>query len=248
MNQPDTLRAALELIASAENSALDLAYCKGVARAALASTPAPAAQPEPTHLPPAYMLAKLQMVMPLFQEARDALCAVTEPQRKLHGLSPTLAERMDEAGTFSLDDWQKAHPATAQAEPAKGLTVQSDADGVWLAFAASTGRHALLNVERIADSHGGIVSKALRDWAADVAASPTAQPVQAPSVPLLEWAVSRWRDEVQNRPLVNKNRRPLDDPWRQVIRFAGGDPGALIGPSHDELLAARPAQPKGDKQ
>ena len=51
----------------------------------------------------------------------------------------------------------------------KGLTVQLGADGVWLAFAASTGRHALLNVERIADSHGGIVSKALRDWAADFA-------------------------------------------------------------------------------
>jgi len=50
----------------------------------------------------------------------------------------------------------------------KGLTVQSDTDGVWLNFAASTGLHALLNVERIADSHGGIVSKALRDWAADV--------------------------------------------------------------------------------
>lgn len=50
----------------------------------------------------------------------------------------------------------------------KGLTVQADADGVWLNFAASTGLHALLNVERIADSHGGIVSKALRDWAADV--------------------------------------------------------------------------------
>lgn len=49
-----------------------------------------------------------------------------------------------------------------------GLTVQADADGVWLAFAASTGLHALLHVERIADSHGGIVSKALRDWAADV--------------------------------------------------------------------------------
>jgi hypothetical protein len=52
----------------------------------------------------------------------------------------------------------------------KGLTVQADADGVWLAFAASSGRHALLNVERIADSHGGIVSKALREWAADVLA------------------------------------------------------------------------------
>lgn len=54
---------------------------------------------------------------------------------------------------------------------------------------------------------------------------------------LLNWAVARWNDEVAHRPLVNKNRRPLDDAWRQVIRFAGGDPDALVGPSHDALTA-----------
>jgi hypothetical protein len=54
---------------------------------------------------------------------------------------------------------------------AKGLTVQADSDGAWLAFASSTGLHALLNVEHIADSYGGIVSKAIRDWAADVSAA-----------------------------------------------------------------------------
>ncbi len=65
-------------------------------------------------------------------------------------------------------------PVYATPKSAKGLTVQADADGVWLAFAASTGRHALLHVERIADSHGGIVSKALRDWATDVTKAPPA--------------------------------------------------------------------------
>ena len=53
---------------------------------------------------------------------------------------------------------------------------------------------------------------------------------------VLDWAVSRWKDEVENRPLENKNRRPLDDVWRQVVRFAGGDPDALLGPSHDAAL------------
>lgn len=53
---------------------------------------------------------------------------------------------------------------------------------------------------------------------------------------VLEWAVSSWKDEVENRPLENKNRRPLDDVWRQVVRFAGGDPDALLGPSHDAAL------------
>ena len=85
-------------------------------RAALAASEV---QAEPVALPPAYMLAKLQMVMPIFQEARDALCALTEAQRKLRGISPTLADRMDEAGTFSLDDWQQAHPpAPEQPAPA----------------------------------------------------------------------------------------------------------------------------------
>ena len=73
------------------------------------------------------------------------------------------------SGKSRLDVY--AAPVAEQPTPLqhKGLTVQAGADGVWLNFAASTGRHALLNVDRIADSHGGIVSKALRDWAADVA-------------------------------------------------------------------------------
>ena len=52
---------------------------------------------------------------------------------------------------------------------------------------------------------------------------------------LQAWAVDRWNAEVQNRPLVNKYRRALDDSWRQVIRFSGGDPDVLLGPSHDVL-------------
>ncbi|RDU99177.1 hypothetical protein [Trinickia dinghuensis] len=57
------------------------------------------------------------------------------------------------------------------------------------------------------------------------------------------WAVARWNAEVSERPLVNVHRRTLDDTWRQVIRHFGGDPKELIGPSHDELLAAAPAAP-----
>jgi hypothetical protein len=54
---------------------------------------------------------------------------------------------------------------------------------------------------------------------------------------LLNWAVAKWQGEVENRPLGNVNRRTLDDTWRQVIRFAGGDPDLLVGPSHDDLLS-----------
>lgn len=59
------------------------------------------------------------------------------------------------------------------------------------------------------------------------------------------WAVERWKAEVENRPLVNKNRRALDDTWRQVIRHFGGDPGLLLPlADHDTLLAA-PQTEKG---
>ena len=73
--------------------------------------------------------------------------------------------------------------------------------------------------------------------------SPAEQPKPAVLDELLAWAVSRWESEVRHRPLVNKNRRSLDDTWRQVIRFAGGDPDALLGPAHDALLAALQGEP-----
>lgn len=77
-------------------------------------------------------------------------------------------------------------------------------------------------------------------------------PQQAEAVPpsnlidpgsVVSFAVDRWLAEVSNRPLVNKNRRTLDDTWRQVIRRFGGDPDVLLGPPHDELAAI--AQQKG---
>lgn len=65
---------------------------------------------------------------------------------------------------------------------------------------------------------------------------------------LLLWAVGRWREEVQHRPMVNKNRRALDDAWRQVMRFAGGDPDALVGPAHDALIELAMVDAGGDKR
>lgn len=54
-----------------------------------------------------------------------------------------------------------------------------------------------------------------------------------------DYAVQRWKAEVDMRPLENKHRRTLDDVWRQVIAHTGGDPVALIGPCHDALVALR---------
>lgn len=60
------------------------------------------------------------------------------------------------------------------------------------------------------------------------------------SAEVVDWAVSRWNDEVRNRPLQNIHRRALDDTWRQVIRKFGGDDEMLCGPRHDDLLARQP--------
>jgi hypothetical protein len=54
---------------------------------------------------------------------------------------------------------------------------------------------------------------------------------------LISWGVSRWNDEVKNRPMQNVYRSVLDCAWRQVIRHAGGDDVALLGPNHRDLKA-----------
>jgi len=58
----------------------------------------------------------------------------------------------------------------------------------------------------------------------------------------IDWAVSRWREEVAARPLQNVHRRTLDGTWRQVLRWFGVDDVQRLGDRHDDLLASgRPA-------
>lgn len=64
----------------------------------------PVQQEEP---PREYLLQKLQMVMPLFQEARDALPALSILQVQMRGIKLDLADRMDEVGTYNVDKWRK---------------------------------------------------------------------------------------------------------------------------------------------
>ena len=45
-----------------------------------------------------------QAMMPLFQDARDAIVALTKSQCKLHHISPDLADRMDDVGI--LERWE----------------------------------------------------------------------------------------------------------------------------------------------
>lgn len=60
-----------------------------------------------------YLTAKIQMCIPVMQEARDAITALTLTQARLHGISLTLADRMDKAGTYSVEDWRKSVTETS---------------------------------------------------------------------------------------------------------------------------------------
>jgi hypothetical protein len=129
MTKEEALKAAREALDRIAGFTLsqfmgphDMAFeCVNVAASALAKIDAalaeqkdePSAQQDEAatieaELPHAYLFAKLAMVMPLFQEARDALTAITELQRVAHRISSTLADRMDTAGTYSIDDWNAA--------------------------------------------------------------------------------------------------------------------------------------------
>lgn len=99
--------------------------------------------------------------------------------------------------------------------------------------------HHLLPGHPIRDEHDRLAALS-RIEAGGGALQPQAASVstEGPDTAVL-WAVGRWKAEVENRPLVNKNRRALDDTWRQVIRHFGGDPGLLLPlPNHDTMVAA----------
>lgn len=75
-------------------------------------------------LPHGYLLAKAAMVVPLLEEARDALTALTEAQRVRFGISKTLADRMDIAGTYSLDDWLLREGASPEGPRPRGSVAE----------------------------------------------------------------------------------------------------------------------------
>lgn len=118
---------------------------------------------------------------------------------------------------------------------------------------------AMLREQHGPESADPLIAK----WTAALPPAPVAQQVAAEPADekgrLAIWATERWHAEVAYRPLVNVHRRTLDDTWRQVLRYAGADPVALLGPAHDEMLVREtesrqanrgatqpPAQPAGE--
>ena len=110
------------------------------------------------------------------------------------------------------------------------INIDEFAAEVWQISCAEVGGSFGERIERIATR--------LREVFAD-RATPAAQAASEGDfrIAFHEWAVAGWRSEVQNRPLVNIHRKRLDDFWRHAIRKAGGDPDAIVGPSHDALSA-----------
>lgn len=56
--------------------------------------------------------ARLVLMMPLFQEARDAITAITLPQARMHNLKLDLAARMDEVGI--AESWKALYERIKQ--------------------------------------------------------------------------------------------------------------------------------------
>ncbi len=54
------------------------------------------------------MKYRLKLLIPLFQEARDALPAISLATAKMRNLDLTLADRMDEVGTMTAEAIDKA--------------------------------------------------------------------------------------------------------------------------------------------
>lgn len=115
-----------------------------------------------------------------------------------------------------------ATTAPAPLPPHNGLTVKVGADGAWLAFVASTGRSALLNVERIADSHGSITGKALRDWAADVSGT---APLMANGLTAAE--TSATASVAGLADWTTPTAVPQADAWRKLYRRAINEANGL---------------------
>jgi hypothetical protein len=55
----------------------------------------------------AYYRSRLQEIIPLFEEARDALPAITLVSAKLHNIDLSLGNRMDIAGTKTRADFDR---------------------------------------------------------------------------------------------------------------------------------------------
>lgn len=62
----------------------------------------------------AYLKWRINAIIPLFQEARDALCAIPLASAKLRGLDLTLGDRMDKAGTATRADFDVAMSTASQ--------------------------------------------------------------------------------------------------------------------------------------
>ncbi|HBN8251503.1 TPA: hypothetical protein L3689_001738 [Pseudomonas aeruginosa] len=178
-------------------------------------------------------------------EERDAA------QARVAGLEAELeTERMRLAacGTAALGYFDGCADAYKSAAMSDVLRLRGDCDAALARVAEfeAQAQHSMPGefIGRLSEflAQRGATGKALlRELRTMLAAAPGNSAQH--SVPeLLEWAVGRWHAEVSLRPLINVHRRALDDTWRQVIRRLGGDTGLLCGPSHDELLAAAPAQ------
>lgn len=180
--------------------------------------------------------------------------AIRDAGNKLYNeLRQWLATEHDSDSQDAMESWRAALTATApnpaeQLNKAQGEVVQievvavtrEDEDGdLYLDWTVEGGISALeFAGQLLLVAHGDITGE---DGSGEVYSALSSIPETGVVVEreLLGWAVSKWHQEVANRPTQNIHRRSLDDTWRQVIRKLNGDPDVLCGPSHDAILSSK---------
>ncbi len=153
-----------------------------------------------------------------FTMVREALGVAYEPHQ-------TLLERTLDAARAS----QAAAPAPADERPAFDAWLAAEYPDV-----AAAMKNEFTNPDVVESVD---MARAAWDRASQSAAPADPADVVSRQV-VIDWAVERWTLEVNGRPLGNIHRRSLDDAWRQLIRYVGADDVSLLGPRHDDLIAA----------
>jgi hypothetical protein len=215
-----------------------------------------------------YIRALLSHTAPQAVSAKELAAIMREASDILGNFRPMRAPIVDELDGFALM-LEDASPVSAPAvsEPAEQIIAEMrEQANAYRIADSSVGMFADPETADLFDEFANRIAVLTRPDPADSAAtcskcnSPElcaeygmacehdAEPAaQSDSKDAIAWAVQKWNDEVANRPLVNAHRRTLDDTWRQVIVHFGGDDLALVGPRHDDLVAAL-AQQSGKEQ
>jgi len=116
--QPENCTSLADYIAEAERNPEDAAALKAArtqfAQWRATQSAAPVAARDARDEEIGYLRWRLETIIPLFEEARDALTAIPLASAKLRGIDLSLGDRMDRAGTATRTDYAAIRALTSK--------------------------------------------------------------------------------------------------------------------------------------